>query len=185
MTRGSTMPGRTEPNMMHITAVLVAFEMMESCQYRSFNPVGHYDGGMNFLGLLGETQNTQPSLRGATIICSWLGSRSDPLPPDARSCSQPNLLYDFNGSGDHFQNNDPRHFLPYGSNGLVVDEVRVDSDEKLLEGWCAMRGRFFQNELILRFFGWWLLVMAKRHLRDLNQRCRSGKMILSIVRALP
>lgn len=92
-----------------------AAEMIITGVFRTFNNVGGYDGGMNFCGVLGLVPNTQPVGEGAKLHCLWIGPISESLPPASYNYSTPNILYDFNGSGNHYQNNDPRWFLPYGS----------------------------------------------------------------------
>lgn len=101
-------------NLRRITSPSIALEVIASGVFRSLNDVAPYDGGMNFFGVLGKTPNTQPK-KGARMHCKWYGPVSIPLPYGSHDYHAPNVLFDFNGSGQHYQDNDPRYFLPYGS----------------------------------------------------------------------
>jgi len=179
----TTLNAATPIKLEHITSVFSAFKIVENREYCSFNSVGHYDGGMSFLSVLGENANTQPKGRGATLVCSWEGLKSQPLPFDAFDCTQLNLLYDFNGSGKHFSNNDSRYFLPYGSKGLLVKEIRVADNALLLEGWCAIKKGPFHSGVFQTIFRSILLWRARTYLSHLNQVCAAGKVSVAIVRA--
>ena len=60
---------------------------------------------------------------------------------------QPNILYDYNGSGEHFQNNDPRYLLPIGSNGLLLNKIEFLDSEAEKDFWLSR-----QNFLAKLFF---------------------------------
>ena len=49
---------------------------------------------------------------------------------------KPNILYDFNGSGRHFDNLDPRYLLPVGSKGLILKHIVINDEDELLRIWC-------------------------------------------------
>lgn len=100
----------------------------------SYSP-HNYDGGMNFLGILGEVPNHQLHDRDAMILCTWNGRISDPLPYEAGRPYQANILYDYNGSGNHFQNNDPRYILSIGSKNLILNKVDFLKEDSEIEFW--------------------------------------------------
>ena len=108
----------------------------------------NYDAGMNFLGALGEHPNHQLSDRNVKIFCAWDGEVSQPLKwDDVGVKRQPNILYDYNGSGEHFQNNDPRYLLPIGSNGLLLNKIEFLDSEAEKDFWLSR-----QNFLAKLFF---------------------------------
>jgi hypothetical protein len=170
----------TVVNLTHITWPLAALKIATTHTFLSPHNPGGYDGGMNFLGMLGEAGNTQPSGRGATLVCSWMGKVSAPLPHDAYGASTPDVLYDFNGSGEHFANNDPRYFLPFDSAGLVLDEVHFDSYDALLEGWCYLRGGLYAWLYEKGLFRSLLLQRARKDVAKLNGNCRRGVIQLAV-----
>lgn len=129
---------------------------------------------MNLLGVLGETSNTCPLERGAELICTWTGLVSDPVRYDEYGVHTPNVLFDFNGSGPHHSNNDPRYFLPIGSQGIVLNSINITSNAALLEDWCDLQGG-----LPLRLYkvGWRhesLLDKALAEVEALNLACGQG-----------
>ena len=69
-------------DLIHVTSPERALNIIREGAYITDNNPGHYDAGMNFLGVLGEYANTQPT-RGAKIHFKWHGEVSDPLPYDA------------------------------------------------------------------------------------------------------
>ena len=71
-----------------------------------------YDGGMNFLGTFGEVSVHELGNRSATLCFEWKGEISESRDTDDIAGMKPNILYDFNGSGRHFDNPDPRYLLP-------------------------------------------------------------------------
>lgn len=117
--------------LIHITSPENALSMISEGAYCTGNNPGHYDAGMNFLGVLGEYKNTQPKKRGALVHCEWHGKVSAPFSYDQYNYHTPDILFDFNGSGLHYRNNDPRYFLPYGSSGLIVKEVELEKSVEL------------------------------------------------------
>jgi len=146
------------------------------------NNPGHYDAGMNFLGVLGEYANTQPT-RGSKIYLKWHGKVSDPLPYYSYNYHTPNILFDFNGSGNHYPNNDPRYFLPYGSTGLVVKKIELEGwfdEEDLVEWWLQFKGRlysFFHDFKVLKPY---LVKRALEHLREVNEKLALDEVTISI-----
>lgn len=171
---------KTVTNLRHITGPRVALLIATSEEFRSFHSASSYDGGANFLGVRGETSNTQPLLRGATLICSWTGQVSVPVRYDAYDVHTPNVLFDFNGSGAHFPNNDPRYFLPYGSKGLVLNAIHFDNDKALLEGWCYLRGGPYAWAYKHKRFHKLLRTLACREVGKLNAACKAGSICLTV-----
>jgi len=137
---------------------------------------------MNFLGSLGEYQNTQPRARGAKIHFVWEGEVSSPVPFDEYGCDKPNLLYDFNGSGEHYLNNDPRYFLPYRSEGLKVQYIEFDNDEVFLEGWVQFKKGLAQLFYNKGLFKKYLRVAAFRYREKLEEDAATGNIKISIQR---
>lgn len=122
-----------------ITSPVIAMKMIKERTHFANYDDGHYDAGMNFLGTLGENSNTYPTARGAIVEFEWEGNVSQPLKPSCTTHHTPNVLYDFNGSGEHFQNNDPRYFLPYGSDGLIIKKVTLEkkyNKQEIVSDWC-------------------------------------------------
>lgn len=173
---------KTVTNLKHITHPRVALLIAISREFRSPNNPGSYDGGANFLGVLGQTGNTQPMGCGATLTCTWAGQVSDPLRYDAYGYDTPEVLFDFNGSGPHFTNNDPRYFLPYGSNGLVLDSIKFDDEASLLMGWCYLSGGLYAWAYERNWFRNLLLAKARKAVERLNAACKTGQVLLSVRR---
>lgn len=171
--------------LTHITSAENAFNILSSQCFCSMNNYGSYDGGMNFLGVLGENANTQPKDRGARIHFLWEGKVSDPISWDAYNYDSPNILYDFNGSGKHFPNNDPRYFLPYNSEGLKVTKLEFDSEDKMLEGWCNRQKGILLTIYNMKVFNNFLLRCLKNYLNTINYSIRSGNLTITIKRAQP
>jgi hypothetical protein len=73
------MPEVVTRGLRHITSVSNALLIAETGVFHSGCKAQSYDGGMNFLGVLGENSNTQPRERGAELLCSWIGKVSAPL----------------------------------------------------------------------------------------------------------
>ncbi|SMY34016.1 hypothetical protein [Photobacterium andalusiense] len=168
--------------LIHITSVKIAFDILESTRYKSMYEYGGYDGGMNFLGVLGENANTQPRARGVRLHFIWGGEVSEPVSYDAYGCNNANVLYDFNGSGNHFRNNDPRYFLPYRSEGLTVEKLEIDSDQALLEGWCEYKGGIIKKLFSIKLFHSYLMSKAKEHVLQLNKKIERRDIKISIRR---
>lgn len=61
-----------------------------------------------------------------------MGEISEPRDTYDIAGMKPNILYDFNGSGQHFDNPDPRYLLPVGSTGLILKHVVIDNEDELL-----------------------------------------------------
>ena len=101
--------------------------------------ITEYDGGMNFLGILGEVPVHELKNRSATLCFEWMGEISEPRDTYDIAGMKPNILYDFNGSGRHFDNPDPRYLLPVGSTGLILKHVVIDNEDELLRIWCLRR----------------------------------------------
>lgn len=170
--------------LIHITSPERALNIIRMRTYSTNNNFGHYDAGMNFLGVLGEYSNTQPT-RGAKIYCEWHGATSNPLPFSAYDCHVPNILYDFNGSGNHFYNNDPRYFLPYDSNGVVVKKIELEKefDEKaLINYWAKMQGGFYPFFSQFERFHKWFLKEALLHVKEVNEKLASEPVIIAVKR---
>lgn len=169
--------------LTHTTSLHVALKIVSKREYRTNNNDRHYDAGMNFLGVLGEYHNTQPT-RGAKLHCEWNGKYSSPLKPDAYKYHTPNELFDFNGSGKHFPNNDPRYFLPYGSQNLVVVKIEPENnydEEALIEWWCNFSGGLDLLCYKLKCFKPKLLKKALNYLAEINHELSNKKVTISIV----
>ena len=145
--------------------------------------ITEYDGGMNFLGLLGEVPVHELGNRSATLCFEWRGEISDPRDTYNITGMQPNILYDFNGSGRHFDNPDPRYLLPVGSTGLILKHVVIDDEDELLRIWCLRRNiyhsnyRRLKNIPILRDV---LLHRAWQEIYRINEMCRKIPFEISI-----
>lgn len=168
-------------NLRHITYARTGFLIAQHGFWSNFD-LGHYDAGANFLGVLGEQDNTHPEGKGATLFCTWDGEVSDPLPYDSYHTDKPNVLYDFNGSGPHFENQDPRYFLPYGSKGLILNRIDFDSEEALLYGYCYLRGAPYSDLYERGERHDAMLAEAKAYRDKLNAQCNDGKIMLSVNR---
>ncbi|MFV7511485.1 hypothetical protein ACNPM2_03720 [Stenotrophomonas geniculata] len=167
-------------SIYHICNARAAAEMIITGSYRS-NKIG-YDGGMNFCGVLGPVGNTWPRGRGARLHCKWEGLISVPLPYEAHDYSTPNVLYDFNGSGNHHQNNDPRWFLPYGSTVVITG---LECEPERLEEY------YLQRSGLIRSWKYRLASPQKRldYLKSfhefLNKQCGEGGKKLRIEKGDP
>lgn len=175
---------QTVVNLRHRTYPRVAFVVANAALFRSRKSSPHYDAGANFLGSLGQKNNHQLGDRKAELVCTWTGNVSIPLPPAASNVHTADVLFDFNGSGIHFQNNDPRYFLPNGSKGLILNRIEFDSDVAMLEGWCAFKGGFVEKLYSLSWLPEWvksmLLEKAQQEVRRLNERCTKGEVLLKV-----
>ena len=144
--------------------------------------ISNYDGGMNFLGTLGVPVH-QISDRSATLCFEWKGEVSIPRSTYDIADMKPNVLYDFNGSGQHFDNPDPRYLLPIGSTGLILKHVVIDDEDELLRIWCLRRNiyrrkyRLLKNIPILRDV---LLHRAWQEIYRINEECRKNTFVISI-----
>lgn len=168
-------------NLKHITRPEIALKIADTGTFVSHGSNGHYDGGMNFIGVLGQNQNTQPRGTGATIICEWPGKVSTPLPYDYPGPKNPNELMDFNGSSQKYSNNDPRYLLPNGSCGLLVKDILFDNEEKLLEGWCYFKGGIRKRLYKCKVGRGALLFEARRYLARVQKRCQAGEIKVNVV----
>lgn len=145
--------------------------------------ITEYDGGMNFLGLLGEVPVHELGNRSATLCFEWKGEISEPRDTYDIVGMKPNILYDFNGSGQHFDNPDPRYLLPVGSTGLILKHVVIDDEDELLRIWCLRRNiyhskyRLLKNIPILRDV---LLHRAWQEIYRINEMCRKIPFEISI-----
>lgn len=164
--------------LRHITSVFNAFRIAEGREFHSSGSAQSYDGGMNFLGILGEQRNTAPAERGAELVCSWGGDVSDPLHWDVPYKRTPGTLLDYNGSGDVYQNNDPRYLLTVGSAGLIVNEVVVHDQKDLIDMVMGEAGGL--KRLFYRLFSSRLEGKAVNRLQELNRRCADGQVTLQI-----
>ena len=81
-------------------------------------------GGMNFLGAFGEVPVHELGNRSTTLCFEWKGEISEPRDTHDIAGMKPNILYDFNGSGRHFDNLDPRYLLPVGSKRADTEAYR-------------------------------------------------------------
>lgn len=180
MTRHATY--QRSVDLVHITSPEVGMEMIASGAYRSFNNFGHYDGGMNFCGVLGQVPNTHPKGQGARLHCKWDGPVSVPLPPAAYDYHTPNVLFDFNGSGQHYQNKDPRYFLPYGS---AVQVLKLECDPMQLEDYYLSRSRWWKKVR----FKYGSTAYRRKQLQSLldycNQKCAEGFVHIRVERGHP
>ena len=176
-------------NLRHITSADAALAIIFTRTYRTSFEFGHYDGGMNLLGVQGEFSNSlyytrapgQEHTRAAELVCSWDGLVTQPmtiLDPGARR--QLNTLFDYDGSGPHFRNNDPRYILPLGSEGIRVDQLVIHHERCFIEalyakargfkGWAHRHGRFRQH----------LADQAQDALNQINTACARGEVTLKI-----
>lgn len=112
--------------------------------------------------------------------CTWNGKVSIPLRYDVHEHDTPNVLFDFNGSGDHFPNNDPRYFLPYGSENLKIDIVECDSSTLLAEDWGDWRGWPYSFLCKLSLLHRWVLKCANKDLARLNKMCGDQNIYICI-----
>lgn len=172
-------------NLRHRTYPRLAFIVATSGVFHTGGHDKNYDAGANFLGVLGQKANHQIGDRTATLVCTWCGSVTNPLPYDAYDVHTPDVLHDFDGSGNHFDNEDPRYFLPNGSSGLVLEGIEFDGNSELLEGWCLFRSGVFSCLFNLAKRPEWvtrcLLFAAKRQVTAINSACKAGKIRLRIV----
>lgn len=179
MTKHST-SYKTVGNLRHITSVHNAMSIAVNKTYQNGMNVGHYDGGLNILGVLGEYPNTQPVGRGAELIFSWSGLVSEPLPHDAYDCFSPNVLFDFNGSGDFYKNNDPRYFLPIGSKGISLDYILINDVQSLIELIACKSGGVKRKVMEKNWFYMPWLQPIFDQVRDINLDCARGKIKIEI-----
>ena len=163
-------------NLTRITSPVLALKMFKEKAYFQSYPQGHYDAGMNFLGVLGQNSNTQPTKRGAKVYFDWdnttPSSVSPPLAPSVTKHHTPNVLFDFNGSGNHFPNNDPRYFLPYGSNGLILKKIELEPnyDElQIVKEWCDFEKGLYPYLNKLPFSHKYLWQSFKNNLQEVNK----------------
>lgn len=171
-------------NIIHITSPENALAIVSDKAYSTHENLGHYDAGMNFLGVLGEYDNTQPT-RGARIYCEWLGRVSSPLPHDELNHHTPDILFDFNGSGNHHPNNDPRYFLPYGSKGLIVRKIELEKDfdkESLALWWANQKGWPYTFLHKFSLFHSFLLKKSLEHLQNVNYFLANHETTIAIQR---
>lgn len=176
---------QTTTDIIHITSPENALSIIIKKAYTTYNNPGHYDAGMNFLGILGEHNNTHPTSRGSKIHCEWLGKVSCPLPYNATSYHTPNILFDFNGSGYHYPNNDPRYFLPYDSEGLIVRKVELEKDydkESFTLWWAYQKGWPYTFLHKFKFFHSFLLKKSLKHLQNVNNCLATQETKISIQR---
>ena len=90
----------------------------------------YYDAGINFLPNKGEVNNHQIRNRDSYLIFNYSGAISNILRPEEGVYEKKaNILYDYNGSQDFFENNDPRYLLRFGSKGLQL--IRIDKAPNL------------------------------------------------------
>ncbi|MBS7809272.1 hypothetical protein [Variovorax sp. PCZ-1] len=163
----------TVKNLRHKTCPTAALEIITSRQYhcKDRNILG-YDAGMNFLGELGELNNHGLHHKTVTLICSWDGLVSGPMPWKNLSSRQANLLCDYNGSGNHFQNNDPRYFLPIGSDGLTLNAIEFTDESAILYAWLDLKR--YQR------FRSWRMGQARRTIAALKKECESGTIRIKV-----
>jgi hypothetical protein len=174
------MPEVVTRGLRHITSVSNALLIAETGVFHSGCKAQSYDGGMNFLGVLGENSNTQPRERGAELLCSWIGKVSAPLLWDEPVTHEENKLLDFNGSGNFRQNNDPRYLLPVGSVGLRIDRIVIHDLNALVDDAMSKASavdRFLYQHGWLRTFS---LDTVFRKLAELNCKCARGKVTISV-----
>lgn len=166
--------------LRHITSVSNALSIAKTRIFQSNGAAQSYDGGMNFLGVLGEYSNTQPVARGAELICSWSGKVSAPLKWDRPIQHKADELLDFNGSGNFHQNNDPRYLLPIGSVGLRIDRIVIHDFKALVNVALAKESathRFLYRRGWVRTSS---LDAALLKLEDLNSECARGQITICI-----
>jgi len=160
-------------NLRHKTTAIQALRIAVSRQFICEGRTPrHYDAGMNFLGDLGQVPNHHLDQKNVTLICTWAGAVSAPMPWEILSGRRPNVMCDYNGSGNHFQNNDPRYLLPMGSTGLLVNRIEYTEESCMTDAWLDLRGyRYFRQ---LRT--WY----AKNAIMALNAECAAGSVVLSV-----
>jgi hypothetical protein len=168
-------------NLIRITSPILALKIFKDKAYFQSHPQGHYDAGMNFLGVLGQNSNTQPTKVGAKVYFEWDNSKpnsvSPPLPPSVTSHHTPNVLFDFNGSGEHETNNDPRYFLPYGSSGLILKKIELEAqydEQKLVKEWCNYKKGLYPYVCKLPFTHKYLWQSFKSHIQEVNDSLNTG-----------
>lgn len=145
--------------------------------------ITEYDGGMNFLGSLGEVPVHELGNRSATLCFEWRGEISAPRDTHNIAGMQPNILYDFNGSGRHFDNPDPRYLLPVGSKGLILKHIVINDEDELLRIWCRRRKIYNQQYRILNaipIVRTLLLHKAWQEIYRINEMCRKTLFEISI-----
>ncbi len=174
------MPEVVMSGLRHITSVFNAISIAEGGIFRASDSGQAYDAGMNLLGVLGESSNTWPRARGAELVCSWHGKVSPPLCWDRFVNHEANVMLDFNGSGNVYQNNDPRYLLPIGSQGLQIDRI-VIHDLKEYVDVCVVKASAAHPFLYRR--GWvrtTALDDAIGRLANLSLKCERGEITLRI-----
>ncbi len=145
--------------------------------------VGNYDGGLNFLGVLGQVKVHEIENRTATLCFEWKGAVSEPKAKDDYKDLKPNVLYDFNGSGNHFDNPDPRYLLPVGSSGLILKSIVIDDENELLRHWLLRKGFYYRTYQWIKkmpLIRNYLLSKAWHEIYELNKLCRAGTFVISI-----
>ena len=159
------------------------FSIIENRRFDTSWEITAYDGGMNFLGTLGEVPVHELTNRSATLCFEWRGEISNPRDTHNITGMQPNILYDFNGSGRHFDNPDPRYLLPVGSKGLILKHIVINDEDELLRIWCRRRKIYNQQYRILiaiPIVRNILLHKAWQEIYRINEECRKNTFVISI-----
>ena len=159
------------------------FSIIENRRFDTPWDITEYDGGMNFLGTLGEVPVHELGNRSATLCFEWRGEISEPRDTYDIAGMKPNVLYDFNGSGRHFDNPDPRYLLPVGSKGLILKHIVINNEEELLRIWCCRRKIYYRQYRILKAIPIVrdiLLRKAWQEIHQINEMCRKTIFDISI-----
>jgi hypothetical protein len=144
-----------------------------------------YDGGMNFLGTFGEVPVHELGNRSATLCFEWKGEISEPRDTHNIAGMKPNILYDFNGSGRHFDNPDPRYLLPVGSKGLILKHIVINDEDELLRIWRSRLKIYFYRYQILKAIPIVrniLLHKVWQEIYRINEICRNTSFEIAICR---
>lgn len=159
------------------------FAIIENRRFDTPWAITEYDGGMNFLGTLGEVPVHELKNRSATLCFEWMGEISEPRDTYDIAGMKPNILYDFNGSGQHFDNPDPRYLLPVGSKGLILKHIVINDEDELLRIWCSRRKIYYRQYRILNAIPIVrniLLHKAWQEIYQINEMCRKTIFDISI-----
>lgn len=151
----------------------------DKCFYSPWE-LGERDGGMNFLGIQGEQKVHELHFRTATLLFEWQGDISPPMREKDYPNVKPNILYDFNGSGNHFPDPEPRYLLPIGSKGLILKSIQIDNEDYLLHTWKVRHPNWRNKFLWLPCVKNDILNQAWHELYEINQYLRTNKFVIDI-----
>lgn len=96
---------------------------------------------------------------------------------------KPNVLYDFNGSGQHFDNPNPRYLLSIGSTDLILKHVVIYDENELLQIWYLRRNIYHRKYRLMKntpiFRDIWLHRTWQK-IYWINEECRKNTFVISI-----